>query len=306
MRNRKLILNVAVLLVVALMIAAAEISGNKEIIFPEITAVAVGALIAPKQPWNTSAVRLLITISAMALCGVLIVRYIPLSRAFTLPIGFLCALVSLVISKTSFVPQISACVLPIVLGTETIVYPISVIVMTGIILLMQNAAVDMGIYEKREYVPEAYNARRYKFLIHQLIIVTIFFEIAVAVKQLYFVVPPLVVGYMEAVQPVSSIRKRPFAAIGIIACSGLVSTLARLLLAEALGVPLTVCAVVSVTVFLILADRLKLYFPPSGAICTLPMLIGADNLWWYPVETTVGFACMMGTAILYNRFVNDT
>ena len=40
------------------MVAAAEITGEREIIFPEITAIAMGALAAPKQVWNTSKLRL--------------------------------------------------------------------------------------------------------------------------------------------------------------------------------------------------------------------------------------------------------
>ena len=44
------------------MVAAAELLHEKEIIFPEITAIAIGALAAPRQVWNTSRLRLLLTI----------------------------------------------------------------------------------------------------------------------------------------------------------------------------------------------------------------------------------------------------
>ena len=48
-----------VLLIVAAMVGAAELLGENEIIFPEITAIAVGALMAPKLAWKTNRKRIL-------------------------------------------------------------------------------------------------------------------------------------------------------------------------------------------------------------------------------------------------------
>ena len=51
-KNQNIAMGIS-LAVVAIMVGSAEIFGEKEIIFPEITAVAMGALIAPVQSWNT-------------------------------------------------------------------------------------------------------------------------------------------------------------------------------------------------------------------------------------------------------------
>ena len=47
-KNQNIAMGIS-LAVVAIMVGSAEIFGEKEIIFPEITAVAMGALIAPVQ-----------------------------------------------------------------------------------------------------------------------------------------------------------------------------------------------------------------------------------------------------------------
>ena len=73
------------------MVMAAELIGDNEIIFPEITAVAIGALAAPKRAWNTSRLRLFLTISAAAFLGVGIVRFVPLPLVFQVPLGLVCA-----------------------------------------------------------------------------------------------------------------------------------------------------------------------------------------------------------------------
>lgn len=302
MRN-KLILNSAVLLSIAFMVGIAEISGMNEIIFPEITAVAIGALVAPKQSWNTTPLRLFISISIMSLCGVAIVRYIPLSRVFTLPLSFCISIISLIISKTGFVPQISACVLPVFLGTETIIYPASVIFMTALIILIKQYSEKTNIHNIRIFEPEAYNTRRYIFYIHQIIIVTFIFEIALLSNQLFFAVPPLIVGYIEAVQPESGIRKRPLTAIFMILFAALAGTFSRIIINDYLKMPLMLSAVFSVFLLLLMSERLKMYLPPAGAICTLPMLIKPDNFWIYPIETTVGFTVMILIAFVYNKAV---
>ena len=65
------------ILIVTGMVAAADIFDNKEIIFPEIAAIAAGGLVAPKLAWNTDKKRILFFITVCAVLGVGIVRYVP-------------------------------------------------------------------------------------------------------------------------------------------------------------------------------------------------------------------------------------
>lgn len=78
-------------LLAAGMVAAAEITGEREIIFPEITAIAIGALAAPKQVWNTSKLRLFAAVALSAGTGAAIVRLLPLPVWLQAPLGILCS-----------------------------------------------------------------------------------------------------------------------------------------------------------------------------------------------------------------------
>ena len=75
-KNQNIAMGIS-LAVVALMVGSAEIFGEKEIIFPELTAVAMCARIAPVQSWSTSRTRLFAAIVSAAVAGVCIVRFIP-------------------------------------------------------------------------------------------------------------------------------------------------------------------------------------------------------------------------------------
>ena len=58
-----------------------------------------------------------------AIVGVCIVRYSPFPLIVNLCISFAFSAICLQVSRTTLIPQISACMLPILLGTESWVYP---------------------------------------------------------------------------------------------------------------------------------------------------------------------------------------
>lgn len=66
------------------MVLAAELLGNKEIIFPEITALAIGYILSEKRGWNVNDRRMLFLITLCACAGLLSSVYLPPLGAVTL------------------------------------------------------------------------------------------------------------------------------------------------------------------------------------------------------------------------------
>ncbi|MBQ4011118.1 MAG: hypothetical protein II602_01090, partial [Erysipelotrichales bacterium] len=52
-----------------LMVFIAEVTGEKEVIFPEVVAILTGMWVADETPWAISGPRLVILLSASALLG---------------------------------------------------------------------------------------------------------------------------------------------------------------------------------------------------------------------------------------------
>lgn len=67
---------VLTLILVGIMTFVAEILGEGEIIFPEITALAIGYMVTQKQGWKVNDSRMIALIAICAVAGVLTVRYI--------------------------------------------------------------------------------------------------------------------------------------------------------------------------------------------------------------------------------------
>ena len=127
---------IAVILVTA-MTALSELLEEKEILFPEIAAIACGSLISPKLSWNTDLLRVFITISIGSILGVLIVLFVPLALWLQMSLAFLIAMFMLSFSKTSFAPMISSIVLPVMLQTRSVIYPLSAMCLTAVIVLVR-------------------------------------------------------------------------------------------------------------------------------------------------------------------------
>lgn len=84
--HKNLIPALLTILLVTGMTAAAELLGNQEILFPEIAAIAAGALLSPKLAWRTDALHMLLTVTLGAWAGIGIVRFVPLPLpAFLIP-----------------------------------------------------------------------------------------------------------------------------------------------------------------------------------------------------------------------------
>lgn len=270
------------------MVTASELLHDNEIIFPEITAITIGALASPKQSWNTSKLRLLLTITAAAVIGVGLVVFIPIALVFKIPLAILCAITCVTISGTEFLPAISACVLPVLLGTRSPVYIGSVVVMTSLILLAQLLLEKLGIRDKSTFTPVKPDRQLLMLRIRQIIAASLICLMPVMINEIFFIAPPLIVAFFEMSKPKSKLMEHSYKAALLIAIGAAAGVLSRLVLTEKLGLPLAVSAMTATAVILIAVSRTKMYFPPCGAIATLPFIIPEGALLKFPFEITAG------------------
>ena len=137
MEHRKLTRYLISLVMILMMVGLAEWTNEKEILFPEMTALIIGLLIIDKRVWNVKRWQIILLMTLGAAVGICIVRYSPLPYVINLCAAFAFAGASLLISRATLIPLISACVLPVLLHTESIVYPIAVFSMSVSVVLVQ-------------------------------------------------------------------------------------------------------------------------------------------------------------------------
>lgn len=282
-----------------IMVFIAEISGEKEIIFPEICALTIGAWVSEQQPWRTNKRRIFILMTIAALFGVLVVRYVPLPLIFQVCVCFAFTGIILTSLKTNFVPIISACILPVYLGTKSWIYPVSVSLMALIIIIAQWLMEKFRLRPVNNFIPCEFDIKKQIIKWSKLLLV--FGSIALIpfkTHQIYFLAPPLLVMFTELSNPKSPVREKVPYIIGLMTVASFIGCVIRLTLNIYLGLPLYLCTAFACVILFMTLNKIQIYFPPAGAILLIPMILEEKLLLFFPVEVLVG-AVILGYASLF-------
>ena len=288
------------LVMILLMIEVAELFNEKEIIFPEMAALTIGMWIVNKRVWRVKYWQMLLLMTQGACAGVLIVLYSPFSLIINVAIAFLGAAIGLLLTRASLFPLISACVLPVLLRTESWIYPLSVFVMTLIIIVVQRWMVHRGIREPIVYEPVERNwsadSLRWSSLLMSVIAVAC---LAVYTSNFYFIIPPLIVMYVEFVNSKAGFRNRPVLTILLLVSGSLVGSLFQWIGYYFLGLPETVVALFIFIILFTLFEWLGKFFAPVGAMALIPMLLPKEALFSLPFQVFIGATLFIGIGMIF-------
>lgn len=271
------------------MVGVAELLNEKEIIFPEITALAVGYMVAQKRSWKVNGKRMLLLITICATVGVLIVRYSGLTLFPQMIIAFSFAQILFMFSGTTFAPFVSAIVLPVMMQTKSFIYPISAVILTILVIGFHQLFLKMKIREDEEYIPVMLNSK--DDIIDtalRIVCVAIVGFVAIYFNYKFIIAPPLLVAFTEFSRPRNKVRNKPIKTVLVITCCALVGSLSRYLLTIKLELPLTVSALIATLIMLLILTYTKMYMPPVGAITILSMIIPQSSVITYPLQIFVG------------------
>lgn len=280
---------IVTLILVGCMTVSAEILNEKEIIFPEITALAIGFLITEKSSWKVNGKRMLSLIPVCAVLGVLIVKYVTIGIYPQVVLAFTVSQIIFLFSKTTFAPLISAIVLPVMMQTTSFVYPIAAFFLTLAVILFRKIFDKTGIKTKENFVPIKLNLKSdIADTVIRIICVAVIGYIAFLCNIKYMVAPPLLVVFTEFSRPKNKARNKPIKPILVLTSCAFVGAFTRFLINISFGLPLTIAALAATVIMLIILHYSKMYMPPVGAITILSMVISEEILFTYPLQIFLG------------------
>ena len=289
-----LIPDAATVLLVTLMVAAAEITGEREIIFPEITALAIGYIVAEKRSWHVNSLRIIILITACAVAGVLIVRSLSIGVLPEMLLAFAVCQVVFMYSGTTFAPFVSAVILPIMLQTEIFVYPIAAFVLTLLIIAVHHILLKCGLRKDEDYVPKRLDSASDKLdALLRVISVCGVGYIAFSLGCRFMIAPPLLVAYTEFSRPGNKARNKPFKTIAVFTLCSAIGTACRYLINITAGLPLTAAAAAAAVLMLAVIHKSRMFMPPAGAITILAMIVPESAVMTFPVQICAGVSVFM-------------
>lgn len=300
--NLRILLSVAAL---AVMAAAADLLGEKEVIFPEVAALAVGLWIADKRIWNVRGcqVPLLMTISAVL--GVLITTYIQIPIFLQLTIAFVVSALLMTLLRIPLIPGIAAILLPVLLHTESWFYPASVCVMTTVMAVGASLMQRYGLKSPLAPVGKSGGAtwQAAKTWATRYLLLLPWLAVAAAEGWLFAIVPPLVIILIELTNPKNMFRNRPLTLWATVAAVAVIGTLCRYVLLQTLGLPYVVAVSISFFLAIMLIRRVGMMFPPIPALAVIPFILPAGYL-YFPLEAAFGGAYAVAVPLIVARIKN--
>lgn len=293
-------ISLALLLIMA-MFAVAEYGGQKEIIFPEIAALALGGWVMEKPPWSGSLVDLWLSPSLAALTGMLMVRYLPYAPLLMISGAFCLVVLQLKLLRSGILPSISAAILAIITRSDSWYYPLSVCIMTGIITLGRHA---LGRAAPSENPAHRFSKRAsgqktrdgWAELVHWCkLLAGVIAVSAVAVNTgcLFMVAPPLIVTFVELSKPWGSQHDKTGKILMLLAFAAFSGVLWFALIHINLRLPIWLGAGMAASTILCGYHVLRLPFPPAIAIALLPTIVPPESLWSYPWQVLCGSVALV-------------
>ncbi|MCR5625173.1 MAG: hypothetical protein K6G11_08035 [Lachnospiraceae bacterium] len=302
--NKKfIILSAVTVAIVTVMVLFSVLFKNKEIIFPEIAAISVGAFIAPKFKWKTSYFRMVLFITICAISGIMIVRFVPLDKPVQLLIAFILGQLIFLFSGTSFAPMISAIVLPVMLGTESMVYLVAAFSLTLVIVLVRALTDRLGLTECEKFEAVERNVK-YEVLtfVYRTVIMLVLCYFGYLFKMNFIIAPPLLVLFTE----LSGVRKEgeinPVKVVGSVFLCAVAGAFSRVLICNYMHLPLYVAAFAVGILMIVILRNFKAFLPPAGALGVLALLIDEKSVYTYPLQILAGVAIYVA-AVLALQFI---
>lgn len=274
--------NLSVALFLTLMVAVADASELREIVFPEAAALCVGLWLMPKAVWNVRGWQIPLYLTAAATIGLALNLLLPVGFEIRFALAFVIVMGLLRLVRCDMYPTVSAAMLPVLVGTTSWLYPACVLVISVLLAIGRGW---LRQEERTEYHP---------FGGLQLVLLTASVCLPLAVTLCLpnptfrlLAVPPLVVTMIEFANRRSGFRERPWTIWGLIVAAATLGTLTSLLFHHRWGLPMAVGTFVTVPLMLLLFRRFK-PFAPVLAIAIVPALLPCEALPWFPLLAALG------------------
>lgn len=291
---KKQFIPLAVLLVV-IMCVISEYIGEKELMFPEVSALVISAWLTKKSTSQTKSLHFWLSPTLAAVTGLVILKLFPYSPLLMIAGAFILVAMQLTFINSEIYPALSAAILPILLHTESWYYPLSVCIFTGIIacgrkIIYISSKKESGTIEKsyKKISKLQFNSSNLIQWVALLICVLLVSALALYFHWNYIVAPPLIVTFVELAKRNGKTRHNIVLIFISLVLAAFLGVICFYLICHVLHLPVWISAGLSVTCVLITFYFLDFSWPPTAAIATLPVLVPTESLWLYPFEVLTG------------------
>lgn len=290
MSNRR-IRYLLILVFIFSMFLMSEITGEKEMIFPEILAVLSGAWCTEKMLWRTGRIRMAAVMAAAAFIGAGIARFVPAPLYAKAMIGFAAMALLLTISDCRMSPALSACMLPIFIEVNAFRYAFLAAIMAVIVSVGQKLMVQFGIKEGNvhsHYMPDfEEELKLWAILFVAFMLLSVY---PLMSGNIYVMLPPLIAVFLD--NATKNFRGRRVRIWSAVLLGGLIGGLCQFVLVDWFRWPVCIAGTIAAAWVLWSQRCLKINFPAACSAALWAFLI-PEWVMIYPFAIAVGGTVMM-------------
>lgn len=298
---RLLFREASAILVGMFMVGVSLLLNRQEFIFPELAALSIGCLVIVKRVWCVDRWRTVVLLTSASLLGTLLF-YSPIPFVARIALGFSGVFLLLILLQSSLYPALSACLLPLVLNESSWIYPLAVFLLSLLLVGLQWLMERLHLRTALPFRPVTRNVS--VRLIRGICLLAVILAVVSAsafFEQRFFILPPLIVLFVEFSRPEAGLRKAPLLITALMAIAALLGNFGKLFLEPFLGFSPALSIGSVLLLLFVVFSTLKRYFAPAAAIAVLPQILQQDNWYLFPLEVTLATALFIGLALLFFR-----
>lgn len=279
-------------ILVILMLVAAVVLQQKDILFPEIAGMAMGVMVFPVAHWIKKPVHLWLAPTLGAFIGTAL-NDLTLTSQSKILLGLVIIVILMHIFRVNFGPTIPATLLPIFLGFHDYVFATTTAIITFVIML---AAFKMRNSEKLPDGPEKFRKKTDTLII--TIVLALWIGLAFATNLEVIVVPPVFALIFEVFHAENFKWKLIPSRLAVLTATAILSVgVIHLLPGSIIWV-----GIINVVITLLLCKWFKAPVPVAFGVSLMPLIFPAWGTWGFPVGVFVTTGVLMCICAAYRQF----
>ncbi|WP_261300607.1 hypothetical protein [Paenibacillus andongensis] len=281
-------------ILVILMLVVAVVTGQKDVLFPEIAGMAMGVMVFSVPNWIKKPVHLWLSPTLAAFMGTSL-NVLSLTPLLKIWLGFVIIVILMHIFRVNFGPTIPAGLLPIFLGLHDYVFAISTGIFTFVIML---AAFKVRNPEKLPNGPANFRKKTDTIIIG--IVLCLWIWLAFTTRLEVLVVPPVFALIFEIFHS----EKFPWKLIPSRLAVLTITAILSVGVYHMLDGSIIWVGVINVLITLFLCNFFKTPVPVAFGVSLMPLIYPAWGSWGFPIGVFITTGFLMCISAAYRQFRN--